>query len=118
MAKIDNFYGNRNIRNAEDWGADASRNSIAADSSMMVDRSRIATEPRYVENPAFVKARKKAERTGTQMNWDIPSGKIVDEPLDLMEHVKKSMGTAVRGTIYKNEQKKKGNNGTYPVGRW
>jgi len=40
VAKISNFYGNRNRRKAEDWGIDTTRYSIAADSSFMTDRSR------------------------------------------------------------------------------
>jgi hypothetical protein len=40
VARIDKFYGNRNRRKADDWGIDATRNSIAPDSTFATDRSR------------------------------------------------------------------------------
>lgn len=110
MPKIDNFKSMLNRNKVRDWGWDGETNEVAADSSMMTDRSRVKTEPHYKENPKYMEALKRSQKKGVPMDYSIYPGKWVDEPCDLMNHVRGNMGSVIRGTIYKSAPKKKTNN--------
>ena len=109
MPKINDFYANRTSRKACDWGADVKVNAnVAADSSMMVDRSRIKTEKRWVVNPNDIDEAKKQGRLHNLGVYAHPvSGSLKDTPVDMMQEVKKNMGQVMHGTVYRDWQGEK-----------
>ena len=105
MAKnpsTDDFYGQVNQRPARGWGADITRNSIAANSDFALDSERLRTqtvyEPSAKEKREIAKAR---QGDGNQAYPVAMSGKFVQRPVDVLQGIKRFQGKQVYRSAYR-----------------
>ena len=105
MAKqipMDDFEAQLTRRDARGWGADVTRNSVAANSDFMLDSERLRTQPVYEPSAKEKREIKKARQGGGNQAYPVAmSGRFVDKPVDVLQGIKRFQGERVYRSAYR-----------------
>ena len=101
--KYSDFYGQLTRREGRGWGANVTRNSVAADSDFMLDSDRLRTQSVYEPSAQEKRVAKKVRRgQDLTLNAPVPApGRFVQRPVSVPDARKRFMGKQRYTSVYK-----------------